>query len=66
MPENESPGHQLRSSSIKYQLYDARDFPVLASGLLEKIGENEEGRLVHRWHEPAGRLREAVSGGKVR
>ena len=34
------------SSSIKYQLFDMRDQSVLASGLLEQIGETES-RLTH-------------------
>lgn len=35
------------SSSIKYRLFDMTDQSVLASGLLEQIGE-AEGRLTHR------------------
>jgi acetate kinase len=54
------------SSSIKYQLFDAKDFSVLAYGLLEKIGEAEEGRLAHRWNDQSGRLREAVYRRQVR
>ncbi len=53
------------SSSIKYQLFDARNFAVLSSGLLERIGESE-GRLAHRWNEPSGRLRETVYRQEVR
>ena len=35
------------SSSIKYQIFDMRDRSVLASGLLEKIGEPDS-RLAHQ------------------
>ena len=35
------------SSSIKYQLFDMADEKVLASGLAEKIGE-DDGVLTHK------------------
>lgn len=36
------------SSSIKYQIFDVLNFSVLASGLLERIGESKSS-LRHRW-----------------
>jgi acetate kinase len=41
------------SSSIKYQIFDANDFTVLAVGLLEQIGEDSS-HLKHRWQNSAG------------
>jgi acetate kinase len=41
------------SSSIKYQIFDAGDFTVLAAGLLEQIGEDSS-HLRHRWQSRAG------------
>ncbi len=35
------------SSSIKYQVIDAADEDVLATGLVEKIGDPGEGQLKH-------------------
>jgi len=40
------------SSSIKYQIFDARDFTVLATGLLEQIGEDSS-HLEHHWRNTA-------------
>jgi acetate kinase len=45
------------SSSIKYQVFDATDFTVLATGLLEQIGE-EDSHLRHRWKNGAGEEKE--------
>ena len=45
------------SSSIKYQIFDARDFTVLAIGLLEQIGEDSS-HLRHRWQNRAGEQEE--------
>jgi acetate kinase len=50
------------SSSVKYQLYERVRWTVLASGVLEGIGE-AEGRLVHRTRQADGRLDEATSAG---
>ena len=41
------------SSSVKYQIFDATDFTVVATGLLEQIGE-ESSHLRHRWTNGAG------------
>jgi acetate kinase len=41
------------SSSIKYELFDMTDQSVLASGLAERIGE-DDGRLTHRRFQPDG------------
>jgi len=43
------------SSSIKYQIFDMRDRSVLASGLLEKIGEPDS-RLTHQTRGPEERF----------
>ncbi len=43
------------SSSIKYQIFDMRDRSVLASGLLEKIGEPDS-RLTHQTRNQEGRF----------
>lgn len=43
------------SSSIKYQIFDMRDRSVLASGLLEKIGETDS-RLTHQTRDHEGRF----------
>jgi len=43
------------SSSIKYQLFDMSDRSVLASGLLEQIGEPES-RLIHTTRNCKGRM----------
>jgi acetate kinase len=45
------------SSSIKYKLFDAKDFSILATGLLEQIGE-EISRLKHHWQNDAGEQKE--------
>jgi acetate kinase len=50
------------SSSIKYRLFDA-DLEVLASGLIERIGE-ATGRATHRLHDGADR-RESVEEGPI-
>ena len=42
------------SSSIKYQLFAMENEAVLASGLVERIGE-EEGRIVHKMHPGTGK-----------
>lgn len=47
------------SSSVKYQLFDMRTSAVLASGLLERIGE-PEGRLSHHLHNADGSVEEVV------
>jgi len=45
------------SSSIKYRLFGAGDFSVLASGIVEKIGE--PGSLLrHRWKNHSGKFDE--------
>ncbi len=45
------------SSSIKYQLFGMQDRTVLASGLLEQIGE-ETGHLSHKTRTPEGTMQE--------
>jgi acetate kinase len=52
------------SSSIKYQLFDAKDFTVLAAGLLERVGEPDS-RLTHRWLALSGEYRESVHDRQV-
>ena len=52
------------SSSVKYETFDASDFSVHSSGLLERIGE-EESRHVHRVYEPSGKVHELVRKGRV-
>ncbi len=47
------------SSSIKYRLFDALDYSVLAMGLLERIGE-QGSRLSHHWRAPSGEFTETV------
>ena len=47
------------SSSIKYRLFDARDYTVLAMGLLERIAESGS-RLTHHWRGQSGTLQETV------
>ena len=47
------------SSSIKYQLFDMNDKTVLASGLLEQIGESET-RLTHHTRNPRGEIKKIV------
>jgi len=47
------------SSSIKYRLFGAGDFSVLASGIVEKIGE--PGSLLrHRWKNHSGKFDEIL------
>jgi acetate kinase len=50
------------SSSIKYRLFDA-DLAVVASGLIERIGE-PTGRAIHRLHDGDER-RETVEEGRI-
>jgi acetate kinase len=45
------------SSSIKYRLFDGGDFSVLASGMVERIGEPIS-RLQHRWRKHSGEFDE--------
>lgn len=52
------------SSSVKYQLFDMRDRTVLASGLLERIGE-PDGRLKHRTRSGDGEMCELLWTGLV-
>jgi acetate kinase len=47
------------SSSIKYRLFDARDYSLLAIGLLERIGEPGS-RLSHHWRSASGEFTETV------
>jgi acetate kinase len=47
------------SSSIKYQIFDVRTSSVLASGLIEKIGETKS-RLRHGWLSKENRYEELV------
>ena len=47
------------SSSIKYELFDMSDHTVLASGLLERIGQSQS-RLKHRSRDPRGEMSETV------
>jgi acetate kinase len=52
------------SSSIKYQMFDMKDGSVLASGLLEQIGE-EASRLKYKWLAGNGETRDSVEEGHV-
>ena len=52
------------SSSIKYQLFDMTDKTVLASGLLEQIGEGES-RLTHRTRTLRGEMETLDKTGRV-
>ncbi len=52
------------SSSIKYRLFSAQDFSVLAAGLMEKIGEPGS-RLSHHWRGPSGEFTETVYERKI-
>jgi acetate kinase len=47
------------SSSIKYQIFDMTDASVIASGLLERIGESDS-TLTHRWQDEAGEEQKIV------
>jgi len=53
------------SSSIKYQLFNARDFTVMAGGLLERVGAADS-RLTHRWRSRSGEYQETVYDRQVR
>ena len=52
------------SSSIKYQLFDMSDHTVLATGLLEQIGESESGLSQHT-RNPQGQMDEVVKKQQV-
>jgi acetate kinase len=52
------------SSSVKYEVFEATDFSVLSSGLLERIGESES-QHTHRVYGPSGKVEEMVRRGKV-
>ncbi len=52
------------SSSVKYEVFEASNFSVLSSGLLERIGEKES-RHIHRVYDPDGGVKETVRLGKV-
>jgi acetate kinase len=52
------------SSSIKYKLFDMTDRSTLASGLVERIGE-ETGSFVHQEHDGQGRMTETRKNGRV-
>jgi len=47
------------SSSIKYQIFDVSDSSVLASGILERIGESSS-RLIHSWQNAEGKHKEVI------
>lgn len=47
------------SSSIKYQFFEQETYAVIATGLIEKIGETES-RLKHRWLNPENEYDEIV------
>jgi len=51
-------------SSIKYELFNMTDRSVLASGLLERIGEPES-RLTHRHRGEGGTMTDAERTGPV-
>lgn len=53
------------SSSIKYEVFEASNFNVLSSGLLERIGESES-QHTHRLVEASGRVKETVRRGRVK
>jgi len=52
------------SSSVKYEVFEASDFSVLSSGLLERIGESES-QHTHRAYGPLGTVKETVRRAKV-
>jgi len=52
------------SSSVKYESFEASDFAILSSGLLERIGESES-RHTHRIYGPSGTVKEIVRRGPV-
>jgi acetate kinase len=53
------------SSSIKYRLFDAMDYSLLAMGLLDRIGEAGS-RLSHRRPGPSGEFTETVYDRQIR
>ena len=52
------------SSSIKYQLFDMTDQSVLASGVMEQIGESAS-RLTHHTRDPKGEMEEIIKAEPV-
>jgi acetate kinase len=52
------------SSSVKYEVFEASDFSILSSGLLERIGESES-LHTHRVYDPSGGVKETVRRGRV-
>jgi len=52
------------SSSVKYEVFEASDFSVLSSGLLERIGESES-KHTHRAYGPSGMVKETVRRARV-
>ena len=52
------------SSSVKYEVFEASDFSVLSSGLLERIGESES-QHTHRAYGASGTVKETVRRGRV-
>ena len=52
------------SSSVKYEVFEASDFTVLSSGLLERIGEKES-QHTHRTYGPSGTVKETVRRARV-
>ena len=52
------------SSSIKYQLFDMTDKTVLASGLLQQIGESQS-RLMHHTRNLRGEMEEIAETGHI-
>lgn len=52
------------SSSIKYQLFDMADQKVLATGLLEQIGETQS-RLTHQTRHPGGKMEEITQSAPI-
>jgi acetate kinase len=52
------------SSSVKYEVFEASDFSILSSGLLERIGESES-QHTHRAYAPSGTFKETVRRGRV-
>lgn len=52
------------SSSVKYEVFEASDFSIASSGLLERIGESES-QHTHRIYGPSGTIKETVRRGRV-
>jgi acetate kinase len=52
------------SSSVKYEVFEASDFSILSSGLLERIGESES-QHTHRIYGPSGTIKETVRRARV-